>query len=203
MSWAKLSDDYSDDCWTLSDQAFRLHTEALVWNGRKLLDCRIPRDDLRRFATHLDAVTELLACGWWSEDGDVYVIRHHAQYQRTREAVVNQQAANSANGAKGGRPRKPREQAPHIKKTQSVTQSVTQSLTETETERDRPGQDSTWDPSSQKPSDSRFWKSPEEMGTDAEAAICAGCGDPLHPSLARAGETTHATCESAYEEVAR
>ncbi len=29
MTWTKLSDDFSDDCWTLSDQAFRLHTEGL------------------------------------------------------------------------------------------------------------------------------------------------------------------------------
>ncbi len=67
MSWAKLSDDYSDDCWTLSDEAFRLHTEALVWNGRKLLDCRVPKDDLRRFAKHPEAAAELLAVGWWTE----------------------------------------------------------------------------------------------------------------------------------------
>jgi hypothetical protein len=133
MSWAKLSDDYSDDCWTLSDEAFRLHTEALVWNGRKLLDCRISKDNVRRFAKHPEAVQELLDCGWWTDDGDVYIIRHHAQYQRTREAVVNQQAANAKNGAKGGRPKKPREQASEIKppKTQSVSESLTESRSET------------------------------------------------------------------------
>jgi hypothetical protein len=140
MSWAKLSDDYSDDCWTLSDEAFRLHTEALVWNGRKLLDCRIPKDDLRRFAKHPHAVGELLACGWWTEDGDYYVLRHHALYQRTREAVVNQQAANAANGAKGGRPKKPREQSSALQ-SESETHSLSDSPTGSGTERDRTGQD--------------------------------------------------------------
>jgi hypothetical protein len=149
MSWAKLSDDFSDDCWTLSDEAFRLHTEALVWNGRKLLDCRISKDDVRRFAKHPEAVQELLDCGWWTEDGDFYIIRHHAQYQRTREAVVNQQAANAKNGAKGGRPKKPREQASEIKpqpSKPSETHSLTESLSETETERDRTGQEAVTGP---------------------------------------------------------
>ena len=153
MSWAKLSDDFGDDCWTLSDAAFRLHTEALVWNGRKLLDCHIPEDDLRRFGKHPDAVSELLDVGWWErgDDGD-FVIRHHAQYQRTREAVVNQQAVNATNGAKGGRPKKPREQAsqirPRTRRTESVSESVSESQTdsggkshgEARSERDRTGQ---------------------------------------------------------------
>jgi hypothetical protein len=42
MTWAKLSDDFTDDCWTLSDGAFRLHVEGLVWSNRKLLDLVIP-----------------------------------------------------------------------------------------------------------------------------------------------------------------
>jgi len=126
MTWAKLSDDYSDDTWTLTDAAFRLHTEALVWSNRKLLDCVIQKDDLRRFAKNPDAVQELLEAGFWQESGTCYSIRHHAQYQRSREAVVAQQEANLANGKKGGRPKKPREQ-----KTQSVTDSKTQSVTET------------------------------------------------------------------------
>jgi hypothetical protein len=108
VSWTKLSDDFSDDCWTLSDVAFRLHTEALVWSNRKLLDCRIPRDDVRRFSRNGElAVPELLGCGWWHQEGDVYVLQHHAGYQRTREDVVRRQAASAANGSKGGRPPKP------------------------------------------------------------------------------------------------
>jgi hypothetical protein len=106
MTFAKLSDDYSDDCWSLSDAAFRLHTEALVWSNRKLLDCRIPVDDLRRFAKHPEAAADLVATGWWSKAGDHYVIRHHAQYQQDRDSVLRKQAASRANGAKGGRPSK-------------------------------------------------------------------------------------------------
>lgn len=108
MTWTKTSDDYPDDCWTLSDRAYRLHHEGLTWSNRKLLDCRIPKDDLRRFARHGDdGVAELLACGWWREVGPFYEIVHHATYQRTRDEVLAQQEANTRNGRKGGRPRKP------------------------------------------------------------------------------------------------
>ncbi|UKA57517.1 hypothetical protein [Arthrobacter sp. FW306-2-2C-D06B] len=126
MTWAKLSDDYSDDTWTLSDAAFRLHTEGLVWSNRKLLDCVLEKDDLRRFAKNPDAVGELLDAGFWQESGTCYIIRHHAQYQRTREAVIAQQEANLANGKKGGRPPKPKP----IQKTQPVTDSVTKPVAE-------------------------------------------------------------------------
>lgn len=128
MTWAKLSDDYSDDCWTLSDAAFRLHTEGLIWSNRKLLDCVLPKDDLRRFAKRSDAVQELLDTGFWQEskDGGSYIIRHHADYQRDREAVIAQQEANRANGKKGGRP----PGIPPGQKTQLVSQSATRPVKE-------------------------------------------------------------------------
>ena len=108
MTWTKTSDDFPDDCWTLSDRAYRLHHEGLTWSNRKLLDCRLPKDDVRRFARNGDdGVDELVNCGWWSDGGDCYLINHHAAYQRTREAVLKRQAASAANGRQGGRPPKP------------------------------------------------------------------------------------------------
>ena len=106
MSWPKFSDNFPDDCWTLSDAAFRLHAEALCWNGRKLLDCRIPKDELHRFAKHPEAALELVTEGYWSEDSDHYVIRHHAEHQRSREQAIALQERNRANGQRGGRPPK-------------------------------------------------------------------------------------------------
>lgn len=105
MTWTKTSDDFPDDCWTLSDRAYRLHHEGLTWSNRKLLDCRLPKDDVRRFARNGDdGVEELVNCGWWSDGGDCYVINHHATYQRTRDEVLKRQAASRANAS---RPRKP------------------------------------------------------------------------------------------------
>ena len=158
MTWTKLSDDYSDDCWTLSDAAFRLHTEALVWSNRKLLDCVIPADDLRRFAKNPEAAPELVNVGWWvlTDDG-FYVIRHHATYQRTREAVLNQQSTNATNGAKGGRPRKPGRE-----RHGTPPPSETESLSESETETDGTGRDWT--------------------GLDVEASTSARDDDSEHDS---------------------
>ena len=146
MTWTKLSDDFSDDCWRLSDEAFRLHTEGLIWSNRKLLDCRVDKNDMRRWAKHPDAVGELLAVGWWIDQGDAYVIIHHAAYQRTRDQVLAQQATNQMNGRKGGRPKgPPRENRPRqsggARKTQSLNEPESESLTERPTERDRTGQD--------------------------------------------------------------
>ncbi|MEQ4518497.1 hypothetical protein ABLI39_03925 [Pseudarthrobacter sp. B907] len=107
MTWPRISDDYSDDCWKLSDAAFRLHTEALVWNARKLLDCSIPKSDLPRFAKHPEAVGELVKIGFWSDFGDHYVILHHARYQRTSAEAMAIQQRNRENGAKPKRGRNP------------------------------------------------------------------------------------------------
>jgi hypothetical protein len=107
MTWTKLSDDFSDDCWELSDGAYRLHTEALVWSNRKLLDCRIAKSDIARCAKHPDPefISELVDCGWWEDRGEAYVVIHHSGYQRSREQVLRQQAANRDAGKRSGRER--------------------------------------------------------------------------------------------------
>lgn len=103
MTWTKLSDDFTDDCWELSDGALRLHIEALVWSNRKLLDCRMSKKEMARWAkcSAPEFISELLDCGWWEDDGDAYLINHHSRYQRTREQVLRQQNVNRANRAQG------------------------------------------------------------------------------------------------------
>ncbi|HEY1838607.1 MAG TPA: hypothetical protein VGG53_00025 [Mycobacterium sp.] len=131
MTWTKLSDDFSDDCWQLSDAAWRLHVEGLLWSNRKLLDLRLSKDEMRLWAKHPAAAEELVAVGWWRDEGEHYVIVHHALYQRTREVALKLQERNQRNGARGGRPPKiPRERfAPH------ETQVGTQMETDVETQR--------------------------------------------------------------------
>jgi hypothetical protein len=107
MTWTKLSDDFTDDCWTLSDPAYRLHTDGLVWSNRKLLDLRIPKDEVRRFAKNADALPELIEGGWWTDHGSYFRIEHHARYQREREAVIRQQHVNKENRAKRGQAQPP------------------------------------------------------------------------------------------------
>jgi hypothetical protein len=140
MTWTKLSDDFADDCEELSSDAFRLHVEGLVRSNRKLLNLRIDKDKMLRWVwcpeSAAKAVIELLATGWWTEESDHYLIRHHGMYQRTREQVLKQQEVNQRNGKRGGRP--PREQA---KRPTPKTESVSESVSESKTERDRTGQD--------------------------------------------------------------
>lgn len=133
MTWTKLSDDFTDDCWVLTDAAYRLHSDGLIWSNRKLLDLCIPKEDVSRFAKRPDVVSELLEQGFWTDIGNAYVIRHHAQYQRTREAVIKQQEVNRENGGKGGRPKgKAREQVQDV--TNLETHSLTEPLSESKTE---------------------------------------------------------------------
>lgn len=112
MTWTKLSDDFSDDCWQLSDAAWRLHTEGLIWSNRKLLDLRLAKDEMRLWAKRPEAAEELVAAGWWRNDGDDYLIVHHGTYQRTREVTLKLQERNQRNGASGGRPPKPKPPPP-------------------------------------------------------------------------------------------
>ncbi len=191
MSWAKLSDDFADDCWGLSDAALRLHVEGLTWSARKLLDCRIPHDDLRRFAKCPEAVQELVDVGWWSDDGGHYVIRHHANYQRTREEVLKQQAANAANGKRGGRPRRVREQAQPVVP-YTGTDSVSDSVIQSSTRGDRPGQART----GREEDDGTVaaaWPPVAVPGGRTSSAACARCGEPM--VLVEPGQTTHPTCD--------
>ena len=130
MTWTKLSDDYSDDLYALSDGAFRLHTEGLVWSNRKLLDCVITPQDLQRLSNP-DKVTELVELGVWEETTLGWIIIHHSIYQRSREQVMNQQRKNQMNGAKGGRPKGGREswkEKPRKAKTKPLSDSQSKPL---------------------------------------------------------------------------
>lgn len=215
MTWTKLSDDFADDGWTLSDEAFRLHVEGLVWSNRKLLDLVLSKDDVRRFAKHPEAVTELVDGGWWAEAGDDYVIRHHGSYQQTRTDVLARQERARKNGARSeGRPPKvPRERFTETQVgTQTETQvgsdvgtklkkvvsppastaapekptSVPQVETQAETQRDGTGQD-------RKGSK----KQPPTEVSEADwptVRLCRVCRSPLDPKLP---DDTHPNCEAA------
>jgi hypothetical protein len=101
VTWTKLSDDFSDECHTLSDAAFRTHVEALIWTMRRETAGYITAHDVRRFAEspHAQmAVDELVACGWWAIEGQGYRIVHHMEHQpepdliaRRREQTADRQ----------------------------------------------------------------------------------------------------------------
>jgi hypothetical protein len=110
MTWTKLGDEFADECWTLSDSAFRLHAEGLLWSNRMLTDGQLAKEDMQRWARHPEAAEELVDVGWWKDCGAHYEVIHHWGYQRTREQVAKQSLVNRANRAKGkARPVRPKD----------------------------------------------------------------------------------------------
>jgi hypothetical protein len=84
VTWVKLGSEYADDLAFagVSDGAFRLHTEAIVWLCRvESMNLRIAKRLVLRFAGCLDpdqAAKELVAAGLWRDHGDTYEVIHHA-----------------------------------------------------------------------------------------------------------------------------
>lgn len=173
MRWTKLSDDFTGDCWTLSDAAFRTHVEGLIWSNYRLTDLRLDKDDMRRWAKHPDAAGELVAVGWWRDDGDAYVIIHHGCYQRTREQVLRQQEANQKNARK---PRPGRERA------NLSIDSLSDSLSDSHSEMDGTGRDRHGEGNQQ-----RKWFADEKNDRGYFAAVaadeptCDPDGNPFDP----------------------
>lgn len=93
MTWTKLGVEFFDDCANagLTDAAARTHAEAIGWLYRiERSDLRIPKHLVRRFAGSDQADTaakDLVALGFWSDDGDAYVVEHHAEVIRQSMAA--------------------------------------------------------------------------------------------------------------------
>lgn len=99
MTWTKLGDEFSDEARDLSDAAFRLHVEGLLWSNRRLLDLRIPKRDVRRFAETDDpdlAAKELVENGWWLDDGDAWDLTSRFPEWQRDAAQVQQKRARDA-----------------------------------------------------------------------------------------------------------
>lgn len=132
MTWTKTGDEYADECWRLSDAAYRLHHEGLTWSNRRHLDGRLAKDEMSRWARRPEAAKELVSLGFWHDCGDHYQIYAHQGWQRTAEQWMHQSAVNRANRAKGkARPVRPK------------TKPLNESSDESSDERDRTGQDRT------------------------------------------------------------
>ena len=101
MTWTKLGDEYTEDCFRLSTDAFRLHTEGLVYSTGKNLDGRLDKARMLRWAYNIEAATELVDCGFWTDEGDHYLIRAHMGWQPTAEQRLAQSMRNRNTRAKG------------------------------------------------------------------------------------------------------
>ena len=140
--FAKLSLDYADHpkIQALSDTAFRLHVELMLYCRKYLTDGRVPNRVANRMGS--EAVSELMTNSGdnpsltQNSDGS-YQLYGYSDNQETKADVDARRLVNGQNGRRGGRPGKQTE-------TQSVTESLPQSVikrgsekkaeTETETE---------------------------------------------------------------------
>ncbi|MGH3482282.1 MAG: hypothetical protein ACRDPQ_03520 [Nocardioidaceae bacterium] len=83
MTYSKLGSEFFDECADagLSDAAVRTHAEAVTWIYRiERTDMRIKKHLVRRFAGSEGAevaVKDLVAAGFWRDDGDAWVLEHH------------------------------------------------------------------------------------------------------------------------------
>jgi hypothetical protein len=125
MTWAKFGDQYADECADagLSAEAFRLHTEAILWLYRlEHDDCRILKHLVRRFAggdVPEAAAKELAEVGFWRDNGASWVIVHHAQV--IRQSLDAQRAKRDRDR---GHQRAKRRRDRKVSVTDSVAESV-------------------------------------------------------------------------------
>jgi hypothetical protein len=76
MTWTKLGDEFTDECWRLSLEARCLHVDGQVWSNRKHLDGRLPKERMGLWTQCEDAAPELVVIGFWEDCGDYYQIVH-------------------------------------------------------------------------------------------------------------------------------
>jgi hypothetical protein len=96
VTWTKLGDEFPAEARNLTDAEFRTHVEALCWSSLRLLDLRIPKPDVRRFAESPDApdaVVGLVAKGWWTDAGETWHIDvKFPQWQQERSQIEGRRA---------------------------------------------------------------------------------------------------------------
>lgn len=99
MTWVKLSDDFADECQILSNGAYRTHVDGLCYVMRKETGGAIPKVRIRRVAEspsfEID-IQELLDAGFWTNEGDHYVIRHHMEWQVEPDVLAHRRALAAA-----------------------------------------------------------------------------------------------------------
>jgi len=201
VTWTKLGDEFPDAAWHLSDAAWRTHAEALLWSNRLLLDLVVPKRHLRRFALSDladQAAAELVATGWWADDGDCWEIGlRFPEWQRDRVQVEHRRAYLAEAQRRSRRHR----EGDHSLCLPACKARATSS-------RDSTGE-STVDPGragSGRAGTGNHHQREEQQDTPAEPGNrvlwsvpdrCEGCGGPLAPEMAAAGIRAHPNCQAA------
>jgi hypothetical protein len=115
MTWVRFDDQFTihRKVSSLSDAAYRLHTEAIFWCARNLTDGRIARDELRSVSgigKPDGHAAELVRRGLWLETDDGWEVHDYLSYQPSRSKVLHdrelKRKAGHAGGIKSGESRR-------------------------------------------------------------------------------------------------
>lgn len=92
MTWAKFADDFPDQCGRagLSDNAFRVHVEGIIWAMRRENGGRFSTRDLVRSSDAADpeaGAAELVAVGFWEGVPEGWQVIHHMEHQPEPEVI--------------------------------------------------------------------------------------------------------------------
>jgi hypothetical protein len=107
MTWVRFDDQFTihRKVSSLSDAAYRLHTEGIFWAARNLTDGRIARDELRSVSgkgkPEMHAA-ELVRRGLWLETDDGWEIHDYLSYQPSRSKVLHDREQKKKAGHLGG-----------------------------------------------------------------------------------------------------
>lgn len=107
MRTIRITERVAEECWRLSDAAFRTHIEGSLESARHDLVGRVDKGfEDRRFwtADPLSAIAELITAGFWQDRGDHYQIVHAsvvipkpADLARLAKMNADQQASKEPN----------------------------------------------------------------------------------------------------------
>jgi hypothetical protein len=112
VTWTKLSDDFSDHpkVAQLSNEAYRLHVDALVYCGRFQTDGIVEAAVVARLAAGKlrrpnQAADELVRVGLWHQHEGVYSIHNYGRYQPSKEEVAKRAHDKARAGRMGAQAR--------------------------------------------------------------------------------------------------
>jgi hypothetical protein len=101
MAWLRLDDKFAQHpkVAELSDRAFRLHVETMLYCAEYDTKGRIPTAAIRLTGAKPRNITELLVAGLWDENGTGYVVHDFEDYNGERaQARERKQRQRSRDG---------------------------------------------------------------------------------------------------------
>lgn len=161
MTMIRLGEEWIDIAAPLSDSAFRMATEAMIWSVKRGLDLRVPHSHIPKFAEtradHIKVVAELLDRGFWLDLGTMYDIGvveegrirpwqwskdqvlNHRKNNRERQARYRAKSSESRDQSSSSVDAQPNSTQPRVNALRNgVTNGVTNGVSQMQTSKESP-----------------------------------------------------------------